>query len=266
MFETETDETETDETETDETETDGWTSLENLLQQQENAIARAKADEQHTARKLAPVVGDYLGPNWLQLSQKGNPFGRGKAVDLPTDVMPILAFDPGGTTGWSLLVLPKRWGTSISLSMPQDVILRSKVRWHHGQIDCSINEDSGVHHLIKLIDEWPSAAIVVEDFILRPHRNEMSRELLSPVRITAKIEHHLWKNRRKMWLQTPAQAKTVGSDERLKAWGVYTREGGLQHARDADRHVMLFLRRCMGNKGIATRNVAWPHLFPVDGG
>lgn len=243
-----------------------WLCLEELLAQQERAQARAKADELQTARLLSSINGDYLGPNWLQLNQKGNPRGRTKNIDLPPDVMPILALDPGGTTGWSLLVLPKRWGTAVTLSMPQDVILRSKIRWHHGQVDCLASEDSGVHHLIKLIDDWPSAAIVVEDFILRPHRNEMSRELLSPVRITAKIEHHLWKNRRKMWLQTPAQAKSVGSDERLKAWGVYTREGGLQHARDADRHVMLFLRRCMGSKGIATRNVAWPHLFPVSEG
>ena len=175
--------------------------------------------------------------------------------------MPILAFDPGGTTGWSLCVLPTQWGTQSIFTMPQDVILRSKVHWYHGQIDCILSEDHGVHHMIRLIEEWPHAAIVVEDFILRPHNHETSRDLLSPVRITAKIEHHLWRNNRKMWLQTPAQAKTVSSDDRLKAWGVYTKEGGLQHARDADRHVILFLRRCMGVKGTATRNVAWPHLF-----
>ena len=196
----------------------------------------------------------------MRLNQSGNQQVRRK-FDLPTDILPILAFDPGGTTGWSLIVLPKLWGTKSVFLWPQDLILRNRIRWHHGEFDCIVNEDNAVANMIKLIDEWPSAAVVVEDFILRSNRNEMSRELLSPVRITAKIEHHLWKNKRKMWLQMPSQAKTVSSDERLKAWGVYTSEGGLQHARDADRHVMLFIRRCMGNKGLATRNVAWEHLF-----
>lgn len=208
----------------------------------------------------APTHVEYLGPNWLRLNTAGNSKPR-KQFPAPPDTASILAFDPGGTTGWSLLVLPRNWGNQNTFAMPQDVILRNKIRWHHGEIDCIVSEDQAVRHINKLIDQWPGAAIVVEDFILRPHRNEMSRDLLSPVRITAKIEHHLWRYNRKMWLQTPAQAKSVSSDDRLKAWGVYTSSGGLQHARDADRHVMLFLRRCMGSKGIALRNVAWPHLF-----
>lgn len=211
-----------------------------------------------------PVHAEYLGPKWYRISQSGNrPKPRGVET-LPNDIVPILAFDPGGTTGWSLLVLPKNWGTQCIFGWAQDHILRNKVLWHHGQFDCLTDEDNAVYCMMKLIDEWPSAAIVVEDFILRQNRQEMSRDLLSPVRITAKLEHELWKRRRKMWLQTPAQAKSLVTDERLKHWGTYTSEGGLQHARDADRHVLLFLRRCMGGKGTATRNVGWPHLFGMN--
>lgn len=208
-----------------------------------------------------PVHAEYLGPIWYRISQSGNR-PKPKAVEeLPKDVVPILAFDPGGTTGWSLLVLPKLWGTQNIFGWPQDHILRNKVLWHHGQFDCLVDENNAVYCMMQLINKWPSAAIVCEDFILRANRHEMSRELLSPVRITAMLEYELWRKRRKIWLQAPSQAKTLVTDERLKGWGVYTREGGLQHARDADRHALLFLRRCMGARGTATRNVAWPHLY-----
>lgn len=222
---------------------------------------------------------EYLGPEHLRLNYDsygniskfdGRSDGRSdgrkgqkrqRKKELPADVVPILSFDPGGTTGWSLLVLQRNWGTEDVFNLPQDVMLRSKSSWFHGQIDCMVNEDAAVHVLLELIDEWPSAAIVVEDFILRTNRREMNRELLSPVRITAKIEHHLWRNGRKMWLQAPSQAKSLGTDDRLKAWGVYTSEGGLGHARDADRHAMLFMRRCMGQKGSVTRALAWSHIY-----
>ena len=207
-----------------------------------------------------PFTQEYFGPKIATIPKGGNSQAKRK-ITFPRHQLPILAFDPGGTTGWSLLVLPTTVDGQNVFNWPQDVILRNKIDWIHGQVDCIVNEDNAVSHLTKLIDQWPAAAVVVEDFILRPHRNEMSRELLSPVRITAKLEHHLWKHNREMWLQMPSQAKGVCSDERLRAWGVYTREGGMQHARDADRHAVLFLRRCMGGKGIATRDVGWPFTF-----
>jgi hypothetical protein len=173
-------------------------------------------------------------------------------------VVPIIGIDPGGVTGWSLLVLPRK---AIGRPRAFDSILREKIEWIHGQIDCREREDEGAFQLRKLIDQWPTAAIVVEDFILRAGRQEKSRDLLSPVRITAKIEHHLWLNDRKMFLQQPSLAKRL-DNERLKTLGVYTSKGGMQHARDADRHVLMFLRRCLdGTKGVALQQDSWPHLF-----
>ena len=122
-----------------------------------------------------------------------------------------------------------------------------------------------MHWLYKLISDWPTAAVVVEDFILRAERKEKSRELLSPVRLTAKLETYLWRDGRRMFLQQPAQAKTTISNERLKMWNCYTGTGAQEHARDADRHAMLFLRRCMGPQGVQLKRNAWPHVYALEG-
>ena len=176
-----------------------------------------------------------------------------------SEILPILGIDPGGTTGWSFIAIRSKllWRKE-SL----ENVIDSKFFWNHGQIDCrgKGQEDEGVYQLRKLIDEWPSAAIVIEDFILRPARKESSRELLSPVRITAKLEHHLWMRKRLMHLQSPSLAKRL-SDERLKYFNVYTSKGGMQHARDADRHVLMFIRRCLDTKGHELQQLSWPNAI-----
>ena len=203
---------------------------------------------------------DYLGPQHVTLPN-GDKRGPGIGRDLPNNALPIITIDPGGTTGWSLLVLKREVLGRNVFDHPLEMILRSKMKWDHGEIDCRQTEDQSVYSLRKLIDEWPSAAVVIEDFILRTQRREQSRELLSPVRITAKLEHHLWLCKRKMFLQQPAMAKRM-TDERLKQLGVYSREGGLQHARDADRHAIMFIRRCMdGAKGVVLQEQSWPNVF-----
>lgn len=176
------------------------------------------------------------------------------------DVLPILGLDPGVTTGWSLLVLPRFVKGTEFFSVPFDIGLESKFIWTHGEIDC-LDEDLGVFALHKLCNIYPSAAVVVEDFILRDFRREKSRNLLSPVRVTAKLEHYLWRTNRKMLLQQPSLAKTTVTDDRLKLWGCYVSKGGQQHARDADRHVLTFLRRCYGAQGFSIRSIGWPHIY-----
>lgn len=204
---------------------------------------------------------DYLGPNYLLLNDARGLKSR-PSRDLPRDCLPIIAIDPGGTTGWSLIVIKRELLGQNVFKQPMEMILRTKLQWDHGQVDCRLQEDAAVCKLRRLINDWPSAAVVIEDFILRPARKESSRELLSPVRITAKIEHHLWLHGRNVFLQQPAMGKRM-TDERLKQLGVYTAVGGLQHARDADRHAIMFIRRCMDAKGVALQQVAWPHLYGV---
>jgi hypothetical protein len=83
--------------------------------------------------------------------------------------------------------------------------------------------------------------LVCEDFILREHT--MDRSLLSPVRITT----GLFNNCAGMlgfdahWhFQSPSDKSTV-TDSHLKDLGLWF--PGKQHARDAARHLVLFLKK-----------------------
>lgn len=220
----------------------------------------------------------YYAPIWRELKSKGvNLKNTKNSDDLPTHILPILAFDPGGHTGWSLLTLnlkaPDFGGqmkmilTDPNLTFKEMVTSKmSRVHWEHGEIDCSEwehngKENKGVRTCMGLIEAWPSAAVVIEDFILQ--KMNKGRDLLSPVRIGSKIEYQTYLQGRRVHWQTPAAAKTTVSDPRLKELQVYDARGGFEHARDADRHVVLFIRRCLGNTATARelRYLAWPHLF-----
>jgi hypothetical protein len=180
----------------------------------------------------------------------------------------VIALDPGGTTGWSLFdVHPE------SLFDPEVSILENINFWTHGQIDCgstkgnlgvsshpgisTSGEAAGVEELVGLVDSWPGAALVIEDFIIRQYNQ--SRDFLSPVRITAALSQHIWREKRTYFVQQPSLAKTTVTDDRLRNWNLYARAGGLNHARDADRHVITFLRRCKSDPLLRIR--AFPHLY-----
>jgi hypothetical protein len=125
-------------------------------------------------------------------------------------------------------------------------------------------ESAGASELLQLVEGWPGAAIVVEDFILRQYNQ--GRDLLSPVRVMEKFEFGLWVMGRdeQSFRQQPSMAKSTVTDERLKRWGYYRRDGGMNHARDADRHAITFLRRCSeGKAGKMLREKSWPHLYGV---
>lgn len=174
----------------------------------------------------------------------------------------VIALDPGGTTGWSVLCVEQD-----ALSDPDVSILKSIAHKAQGQVDLA-DEDEHVGVLIELLAAWPFAAVVCEDFILRKYVT--GRELLSPVRITAKVEYVFKRGLegidppgRRIWLQQPGMAMNTATDARLKAWGLYISAGGMVHARDATRHAITFLRRC-GDKP-ALRHAAWPMTYGVDG-
>jgi hypothetical protein len=188
--------------------------------------------------------------------------------EITYDNATVIAIDPGGTTGWALISVPPE-----SLCEPDVPILSNIWQHQHGQVDCGSHrgnldttlhpgistdgEFSGVYDLVKFIKSWPCASVVIEDFQLRVHR--MDRELLSPVRITAAIGYNLWESGRDYHVQTPTDAKRVCTDDRLKEWKMYDPVGGLVHARDADRHALLFLRKAKAKPQF--RAQAWPHLF-----
>ncbi len=175
----------------------------------------------------------------------------------------LISLDPGETTGWSLMVVKPE-----CLVDERVKVLGSILDHQHGQVDC-YRGNSKIHNegeclavgdLWSLIDSWPNAAVVMEDFIIRI--NNRSREFLSPVRIIAKIEQLLWEEGRMYFRQQPGDAKTTATDARLKEWGMLA-EDGLGHARDADRHAIIFLRKA--TQSAKLRAQAWPHLFASKG-
>ena len=156
----------------------------------------------------------------------------------------------------------------------------------YGEIDCgarkgemgrpgqAVNvggENDGIQNMLGLVlARWPKSAIVIEDFILDFKKADKTRDLLSPVRLTAAFSYGLWRadtvaigcGLDRIFIQDRSNPKTTCTDERLKNWGLYDRHSGL-HARDAQRHAYYFLRQCRGNTNIEKerRYYAWPHLF-----
>ena len=193
----------------------------------------------------------------------------------------IIGIDPGQTTGWSIIYPKIMWastdGENVEPTLTGGTLINN---WSHGQIDCGarrgvldasegtgdplgggnpMGECLGAQEIIELCREYPDAAIVVEDFIVDFGQLKKNRESLSPVRITAKLEQAMWADGRRIFLQDRSNTKTTMSDQRLKDIGLYERKGGLNHARDADRHAMYFLRRCQNSATL--RYQAWPWIF-----
>ena len=185
------------------------------------------------------ALSEYLGPT----QGKGQPFSE--------NCYEILTFDPGGVTGWSYLAIPKTFQRKSIWECPLEVILRVKVAWFHGQISCN-PIDPGAKELRQLCDAWPNAVVIFESFFLR----QMAVDLV-PVDLIAIVRHHLWMKKRRMHFQQASMAKRL-DNKRLKLYNVYTSKGGLEHARDADRHALMIVRRCYT---VDFRKRLWPNDF-----
>lgn len=206
----------------------------------------------------------------------------------------LLAFDPGGTTGWAVFDVHRD-----AIMQPNTSLVPHIRHWTAGEITGS-DEEQGVE-IFALLDAWPYAAVVREDFILRSASRTMSRELLSPVRIgtlidwlvfSAQNRHVAGKVRGKeqsdVYEMGPrggsggvaAERDGRGARARMQAAGTgsgivlkqqpslaktYATDErlrsagfyvvGSDHARDAVRHALLCLRRCADDHRLARR--AW---------
>jgi hypothetical protein len=201
------------------------------------------------ARGGAPGAADY----WVESAAGGAPV--------------VLAVDPGGTTGWCVLQVHPA-----SLADGRYSILGNIQHLGSGEVTGS--EASQVYQLLEMAREWPTAAVVVEDFVLREF--QQSRDLLAPVRITAAFKWALWcgittgdkspnkvdsfpsRPIRPVFTQSPEQAKTTCSDERLRSWHLHAASS--PHARDGIRHALLFMRRAKEKHNL--RTLAWPDIYP----
>jgi hypothetical protein len=89
--------------------------------------------------------------------------------------------------------------------------------------------------------------VTIEDFIL--YMLSSDRELLAPVRLTARYLDRMETSGFPIWTRsTSAEAKRTVTDERLKTWGQYDSNSG-EHARDAQRHAILVLRKYASDLG-----------------
>lgn len=176
----------------------------------------------------------------------------------------ILALDPGGTTGWAIMCIDPA-----ALADPAVKILDSIYHWSQGQIVGDDNEQTD--QIADLFDAWHNVPVVLERFILRKFLK--SSELLSPVRISARVEYLAARGgygRRKRYAPRPYVYQNVdaalqtATDARLKDWGLYLGDGE-EHARDATRHAITLLRNSKEQRIQKLKPYLWPHWYGPEG-
>lgn len=150
--------------------------------------------------------------------------------DDPENSYSVVGFDPGGRTGWAVISVHPE-----AMTDPDCRVMDNIEMWSAGEFFGP--RLSQLDQMIDLCNAWPSARLVCEDFILR--RLSPERELLEPVRLAAQLEAGV--RPRYVILQQPALALTTITDERLRAMGFWL--PGQEHARDATKHVLTWLKR-----------------------
>lgn len=197
--------------------------------------------------------------------------GSPKTLLSPLRVISFHAVDPGETTGyaWCLLGHKELMGDEPFHEMlprlAQETsgyqLSDSRCRWM--QLNCYPDENNGAenvwhqmivsrHMTVRILerrpggsplDDWPEV-VQFEDFKLR--ERTMNSSLLSPVRLTSKVEMLLHRDVTEfntVWLdpQSASDAKSTATDERMRNWGLW--QPGKPHATDALRHLLVSLRR-----------------------
>ena len=162
----------------------------------------------------------------------------------------IFAFDPGVTTGVASGVFEIK--STVAKTLTDGAVKGSKileeVKLPENQEGLSYGLHAadvleGLYATIRYT--WGTAYgvepgdmhLVSEDFILNSKATQ-KRSSIVPVRISSSLEGMVLKKFGDfMHYQTPAQAKSFATNERLKLWGIYVK--GSEHKRDALRHVAL---------------------------
>lgn len=191
----------------------------------------------------------YLEPPFITeggvIYQAEEPEATGPAVV-------VCSYDPGHTTGWSgwrvpLSVLSVQ-GTQRSLARAHwamGQIVPTKEAWRQGlwvsnTVDQMLEVGRWVYS--ELVDEAAGDvfAFVYEGFRLRYFDTDPA--LLAPVEVGAVLRDRLRDVKVPLYMQLSSGPLTTVTDERLRRWCVYRRDSG-EHARDAQRHGIFFLRR-----------------------
>ena len=143
----------------------------------------------------------------------------------------IIALDPGLTTGVAIQRAPGL------LPDACQILGRFEVYAFVTQI---LQEEAAVSR--------PNPIIVIERFTINGNTASKSQQL-DPLYVIGVVEYLALRNNCPFHLQSPSQAKSFATDAKLKAAGWWV--PGQDHARDALRHLMVFL---------CTHRQVWPEL------
>lgn len=144
----------------------------------------------------------------------------------------VVAFDPGGTTGWAAFGVH-----DVAMLDKEYPILANVAHWAAGEFVGAL--DGQLDEMVALCEAWEDAEVVCEDFILRQFLP--GRDVLDPVRLEFALRCAV--RPRPVTLQQPSLAMSVATDDRMRDWGYWTPLAGKPHARDAVRHAVTYLRR-----------------------
>lgn len=163
--------------------------------------------------------------------------------------------DPGSTSGLAVIwVDPVRF---LDLSQPT---IRSVIAWWVAYTHGPENDQTDAMRSVVSELGGPSGLTVgIETFTVR--QLNMDKSFLSSPRIGAKLDFTCWRGvrdwdgtvrRRAVWWQSPSDALTAITDDKLRRWGLYA--PGADHVRDATRHALLHLRRIRSAGGTTFRD------------
>jgi hypothetical protein len=178
---------------------------------------------------------------------------------MPPKEIHVLAIDPGVTTGWARITVPRLsiWGDE-----PSRII-----SWQTGQLRGRVSDQ--VWTMCEKIREVQSLAyklgpaVVVEDFDFgRPLKDP---EVYTPVYFAHQLrfcfERTALTNDASLVMQGRDIAKSTFTDDRLAAVGVYVRRGQTDHERDALRHALTALRRA--KRSLDFRCSMWDSKYAI---
>lgn len=130
----------------------------------------------------------------------------------------ILAFDPGGTTGWA-----SYWNGRVDAGQdtdPMNFIARADA-WLHAAANSSMH------------------AIVVGERYVITHQTAKKSQQTTALEIIGAMRYIAHTHSVKFSLQNASEAKKFATDERLKRLEMYCK--GADHANDASRHLVTAL-------------------------
>jgi hypothetical protein len=96
--------------------------------------------------------------------------------------------------------------------------------------------------MFSLLRDYEPDVVVYERFVYQ----KRDKVELWPVQVIGIINYWCWINNRVPYVQTPAQAKNLWPDEKLKKLGLWIE--GQPHAMDATRHMLYHLVVSKGDR------------------